>query len=193
MNNSSIFVASPVQTTTGMVLDAPLGTPLPTDTKTDLNEVFKGSGYVSEDGVSVSPSWDTTELKDMSGSTVRTLLDGFTGEITFSLMNLLDTQSVKQAFGEGNVTVTPATTTEGQHLAIAIGAELPPAREWVFNMKDGDAKVRIVVPNGQITAIDSIEFNKSNSANLPVTLTCNSDNSGKSIYIYTDDGQKVGA
>lgn len=193
MDAKTIFVASPDQGTTGMVLNAPLGTALPTSTKDALDAEFKGSGYVSEDGVSVSPTWDTTPLKDMSGATVRTLLDEFNGEITFSLMNLMDEQSARQAFGDNAITYTAATSTDGNEMKIALGAELPAIQSWVFNMKDGDARVRIVVPCGQVTALDSLEFTKSDSANLSVTLTCTPDDTNKSIYIYTNDGQKVSA
>lgn len=195
MDNRTIFVAQPDQSVTGMVLDAPLGTTLPTgfDPSGDIqiDPAFVGSGYVSEDGVSLSPSWETTALKDMSGSTVRTMLDEFTGEITFSLMNILDEKSAKQVFGEGNVQYQKAVSGEkrGNLMTISIGATLPPERSWIFKMKDGNAKVVIVVPKGQITALDSIEFNKSNSANLPATLTCTPDSNGKSIYIYANDGQ----
>lgn len=200
MDNKTIFVAQPDQSVTGMVLDAPVGTTLPTgfDPKGDItiDSAFVGSGYVSEDGVSLSPSWETTALKDMSGATVRTMLDEFTGEITFSLMNLLDKKSAEQVFGASNVTYQPTTGAgeqRGNLLTISIGATLPPERSWIFKMKDGNAKVVIVVPKGQITALDSIEFNKSNSANLPVTLTCTPDANNKSIYIYANDGQVYSA
>lgn len=200
MDNKTIFVAQPDQSTTGMVLDAPLGTALPTgfddEGTINIDSAFTGSGYVSEDGVSLSPSWETTALKDMSGATVRTMLDEFTGEITFSLMNLLDAKSAQQVFGEDNVVYTPTTDASqkrGNLLNISIGATLPPERSWIFKMKDGNAKVVIVVPKGQITALDSVEFNKSNSANLSVTLTCTPDSKNKSIYIYCNDGRMYSA
>ena len=69
-----------------------------------------------------------------------------------------------------------------------MGSVLPEERAWVFKMKDGDAKALIVIPRGQVSAVDTLAFNRNNSANLPVTLDCLADTSGKSIYIYTDDG-----
>ena len=56
-----------------------------------------------------------------------------------------------------------------------------PHKTWCFRMKDGDAKIIIWVPDGQITEADDI-------IKLPVTLTCYPDAQGNSLYIATDDG-----
>ena len=189
VNAKGILIGMPDQLTTGAVNTAPVGTTLPTTAIASLNAAFEDSGYVSEDGVSVSPTWNTNTLHDWSGSVVRTMLDTFEGQVSFALMEIMSEESAKQVFGSANVSATAATTTHGNQLAISIGSELPPELSWVFNMKDGDAKARIVIPRGQVVAVDSIEFNRSNSANLPVTVNCMADSSGKSIYIYTDDGQ----
>lgn len=183
-----IFIGLPDQATTGAILTAPVGTALPTSAVDTLNVAFKDSGYVTEDGVNVSPTWNTNKLPDWSGANVRTMLDSFEGQVSFSLMELLDEESAKQVFGASNVTKTAANSTHGTQLAITMGSVLPEERAWVFKMKDGDAKALIVIPRGQVSAVDTLAFNRNNSANLPVTLDCLADTSGKSIYIYTDDG-----
>ena len=183
-----IFIGLPDQATTGAILTAPVGTALPTSAVDTLNVAFKDSGYVTEDGVNVSPTWNTNKLHDWSGANVRTMLDSFEGQVSFSLMEMLDEQSVKQVFGASNVTKTAANSTHGTQLNISMGSTLPEELAWVFKMKDGDAKVLIVIPRGQVSAVDTLAFNRNNSANLPVTLDCLADSSGKSIYIMTDDG-----
>ena len=50
-----IFIGLPDQATTGAILTAPVGTALPTSAVDTLNVAFKDSGYVTEDGVNVSP------------------------------------------------------------------------------------------------------------------------------------------
>ena len=188
VNSKGIFIGLPDQLTTGAILTAPTNSTLPTSATDTIDAAFKDSGYVTEDGVSVSPTWNTNKLHDWSGANVRTMLDSFEGQITFSLMELLSEESAKQVFGSANVTKTAATSTHGTQLAIAIGSSLPDECAWVFKMKDGDAKILIVIPRGQVSAVDTIAFNRNNSANLPVTLDCLQDSTGKSIYIYTDDG-----
>lgn len=183
-----IFIGLPDQSTTGAILTAAVGTTLPTSAVDTLNVAFKDSGYVTEDGVNVSPTWNTNKLHDWSGANVRTMLDSFEGQVSFSLMELLDEQSAKQVFGASNVTKTAANSVHGEQLAITMGSTLPDELSWVFKMKDGNAKALIVIPRGQVSAVDTLAFNRNNSANLPVTLDCLADSSGKSIYIYTDDG-----
>ena len=62
-------------------------------------------------------------------------------------------------------------------------------------MKDGDARMKVLVPNGQVTTLDSITFVANDAIKLPVTVSCYDDGTGTgdSITIYTDDGIKTGA
>ena len=56
-------------------------------------------------------------------------------------------------------------------------------------MKDGSARMLIVVPIGQVTAIDEITFNNTDPVGYAVTLTTSPDEDGNNIYILTDDGE----
>lgn len=187
VNADNIFIGLPDQSTTGAVMTAPVGTTAPTSVSSTLTG-FTASGYVSEDGMTLSPSWNTTDLHDWSGSVVRTLLDDFTGEISLSEIEFLGEEGAKHCFGENNVTVSAATSTHGTQLTVALGTDLPDEVSWAFKMKDGDRKVLVYVPRGQVVSIDSIAFNRNNAAPLPYTISCHADSTGKSIYIFTDDG-----
>ncbi len=142
---------------------------------------------MSQDGVALTPEYSTTDIVDWSGATVRRLLESFNGTIAWSHIQL-DINSLRNAFGAANVTLTPAAAMHGEQIAVKIGAHLPDPKAWCFKMKDGANLIRIVVPNGQITSVDEMVFNKSNQIPLPVTLSCYPDADGESIYIYTDDG-----
>lgn len=182
-----VLIGAPDQIGTGAILSAPLGTELPTNARVPLDAKFIGSGYVAQDGVALTPDYSTTDIADWSGSIVRRVLETFTGEIAWSHIQF-DETSLRNAFGDLHVTVTPATTTTGEQIAVRIGAHLPDPKSWVFKMKDGRNLIRVVVPNGQVTAVDEMVFNKSNAIPLPVTLSCYPDEAGESIYILTDDG-----
>lgn len=191
-DSTEVLVGLPDQQTTGAILSAPLGTTLPESAVDTLDSAFVGSGYVSEEGLSLTTDISTKEIKEWGRSTVRKILEQFDGTISWKEISLTY-ESACNAFGEEHVTKTEASSSNGSQLKISIGAHLPEAKSWVFKMKDGDARVIIVVPNGQVTGIDSIEFNGGDAIGFPLTLSCYDDGTGNSIYIYTDDGKVVSA
>jgi len=148
---------------------------------------FATSGYVSEDGVTLSTDVSVTDLVEWNKAAVRRLLDSFDGTLSLNLIQL-DAEGAKQAFGEDNVDVTAATTEHGQQLRIALGAHLPEPQCWALRMKDGDRRILVLVPNGQVTSGVEMTFSATEAVQLPVTVSANDDGTGNSIYIYTDDG-----
>jgi len=187
-NADKVLFGLPTANTNGVVSSAPLGTALPTDSRTPLDPAFIGGGYVGDDGVSLALDISTNDFFDMGGTLLRRVLNEFSGSLTWPYSQL-DATAAKATFGEANVTVTPATADHGEQLSIAIGAELPEKRSWVFDMRDGDNLIRVVVPIGQITSWDSISFSRSDPINFTPTLSAYPDSAGKSIYFYTDDGE----
>lgn len=182
----SVLVGAPDQAVTGAVNYAAIGTALPTSAGAALTG-FTDAGYVSQDGLTLTPEYSTTDINDWSGATVRTILETFTGEISWTFIQTSEAE-LKALIGEDNVTVTPATVSHGTQLAIAMGAELAPERSYAFKMKDGDAKVLIVAPNAQIVPDGDITFVANDAISWGCKLSCHPDATGKSIYIYTDDG-----
>lgn len=148
---------------------------------------FTSSGYFSEDGVNLSTSISTTNIREWNRANVRRLLEEFDGTLTGTLIQL-DEEAAIQCFGASNVTTTAATTTSGTQLRIALGAHLPEAQAWALRMKDGDARFLVLIPNGQVTSGVDITFTASDPISLPVEISANDDGTGNSIYIFTDDG-----
>lgn len=183
-----VLVGAPDQSsTTGAVNYADTTTTLPTDATTALGNAFTSAGYVSEDGLTLSTDYGTVTIKDWSKATVRTLLDEFTGEATFAFIQT-DYESLCAIFGAGSVTRTVANAQHGEQITVKIGAHLAPAKMYAFNMKDGTARVRVVLPNATPTLDGDLTFVAGEAINWPVKLTCGADANGESIYIYTDDG-----
>lgn len=187
-----VRIGTPDQLVTGAVLSAPLGTTLPdvsdvTMTGIELDDAFKDSGYVSSDGVTITPEFSTSDITDWSGAMVRRVLETFTGTIAWTMIETNE-QSTKMAFGDDNVTATPATSSDGTKLKVGIGAHLPAAKSWAIKLKDGDARMLVLVPNGQITTVNEITLNATDPIGWGVELACYDDGTGNSIYIITDDG-----
>ena len=126
IDSKKIIIGAPDQSTTGAVAFADVGTTLPTTAVATLDTAtWTDGGYVSENGVSLTPTFSTTDIKDWSRASVRTLLDEFTGEVKFSFIQT-DYDSLCAIFGASNVTKTAATTIKGELIKVSIGAELPP-------------------------------------------------------------------
>lgn len=191
-NVSDVRVGAPEQSTTGAIKHAPVGTTLPSlssisKSGVTLDGAFVGNEYVSEDGLTLSPSMSTANIKDWSGATVRKLLEEFDGTLSWTMIST-DQNALEVAFGESYVTSNTATTSHGTQVQAALGAHLPDPQSWVFLMKDGDARIVIVVPDGQITEVGEVTFVSNNAVGWQVTLSTYPDSSGNSIYIMTDDG-----
>lgn len=189
LNASRVLVGTADQTNaTGAILSAPLGTTLPTDATATLDAAFTDSGYVSEDGLNLTNDLSTASISEWNGQLVRRVKESFDGSLSWSHLETNEA-ALKNTFGASNVTVTAATATHGQQFAVAINGELPEAKSWVFKLKDGDNRILIVVPNGQVTDIEDVSFTASDAIMWGVTLSCYPDANGNSLYIYTDDGQ----
>lgn len=191
-NVNDVRIGAPEQRTTGAIKHAPVGTTLPVLTDiavsgVTLDPAFVGDEYVSEDGLTLSPSMSTTNIKDWSGTVVRKLLEEFDGTLSWSMISTNE-NTLKIAFGDDYITSAAASSAHGAQVRAALGAHLPDPQSWVFLMKDGDARVVIVVPNGQITEVGDVTFVSNNAIGWKVTLSTYPDSDGNSIYIMTDDG-----
>ena len=189
---ADVRIGAPEQSVTGAIKNAPLGTTLPTlssitTSGVSLDNAFTGDEYVSEDGLTLTPSMSTTDIKDWSGSTVRKVLESFDGTLSWTMIST-NASALGIAFGADHVTTQAATTAHGAQIRAELGAHIPEARSWVFLMKDGDARIVIVVPNGQITEVGEVTFASNAAVGWNVTLSCYPDSSGECIYVMTDDG-----
>lgn len=191
---SDVRVGAPEQSgTTGAILHAPVGTTLPTlasikKSGVTYDQAFTGNEYVSQDGLTLSPARSMTDIKDWSGATVRKVLESFDGTLKWTMIST-NKGALQLAFGKNHVTaVDTATTQHGVQVQAALGAFMADEYAWLFLMKDGDARIVIAVPDGQITEVGDVTFASNAAVGWEVTLSCYPDSNGNSIYIMTDDG-----
>jgi hypothetical protein len=185
---SNVLTGAPDQLTTGPILSAPRGTALPSSIAAVLDPAFEDSGYISEDGLTLTPERSTEQVRDWSGSVVRELLTEFSAKLAWAHLETNE-GSLKNYLGDDNVSVTAASATEGKRItALLRGTEMP-RKPWVFKIKDGEARVLIVVPDGQVSETGEVAFVKSGALTWPVTMSTYPDAAGVNVYIYLDDGQ----
>ncbi len=194
VNSNDVYLLGPDQSkTTGAMKKGAIGATAPTDARTQLGNGWSdAAGYISENGITLNLNRSTSPLKDWGLNTVRVMATDFTTNITGEFLQM-DEATAQTLFGEGNVTVTAATTTKPATLKLSIGPDMPEEHAFVFNMKDGDRRARIYVPNGQITQVGSPTFVPGAGNVWPFTLECYDDGTGHSVYMFFDNGQNASA
>lgn len=187
VNANNVFVGSPDQATTGAIVSGPIISVIPEDIDDIDFTGLTDSGYVNEDGVTITPSDSTESIKDWSGAEIRRILTEFTGEMSWTHLEL-SAGAAQNYFGDDFVVVTPATSTSGARLKASLGKNELATKTWVFKIKDGDRRLVVLVPRGQVVERGEIPLTNSGPIVLPVTLATYPDADGQNIYIFTDDG-----
>lgn len=191
INAGKVYLPTPDQSaTTGAVSVAPIGTTLPTTASEKLNDPWESGGYVGDAGIAISTNKGVTVIKDWSQASVRKALSDFDGTISVPWLQV-DEFSATRLVGKANVHTTEANAEHGNILAIDLNASLPDTESYVFSMKDGDSKVRIVVPRGQITQIDAVSFVPNAANTWPGTLSCYQGDEGFAIRVIYEDGTVI--
>ncbi|WP_066041901.1 phage tail tube protein [Herbiconiux solani] len=185
--SKNVFVGAPDQATTGAILTGPETDTIPAQISDFVYTSLLSSGYVSEDGVTITPSDSNESIKDWSGAEIRRILTEFSGELSWTHLEL-NAESGGTYFGDANVAVSAASSTKGKQIRMALGKADGSAKAYYFKMKDGARRVVVFVPHGVITERGEISLVNSAAVMLPVTLAALADAAGKHIYIYTDDG-----
>lgn len=189
MANTASNVVAGKPLATGGVLIAPTGTALPTDVTTALNAAFKAAGYVGEDGLTETIERSSESIRAWGGDTVKRVQTEF--EVTYSLtfIESLNSEVLKTVFGDANVVTTAATASTGTLQAVKINSAELPEKEFVFEIRDGAAKVRVVIPRGKVTEVGETTYSDGEVIGYEVTITALPDASGNQAYKYSDDGK----
>lgn len=188
MANSVANVAVGKPKVTGGAFRAPIGTALPTNSSTALNVAFKGLGYVGEEGVVFAPARSTDKKKAWGGDIVKVLQTEYSETWQFTLIEYRNAEVQKLVFGDSNVTVTAATVSAGTLLAVKHNGDVLPRQEFVFEMFEGAATDRVVLPNAQVTEVGEVTYSDEEIIAYPVTVEAFEDATGNNSYEYSDDG-----
>lgn len=183
---AKVLVARPK--VSGAIFSAPLGSTLPTDASATLDAAFVGLGYASEDGVEASYERASEEIREWGGKIVKNPQTDVTDTYGVTLIQSGSPDVLKEVYGDSNVTVTAATPSSGELISVSANGEPLPAKSYVFDMIDGVAKRRVVIPNGQITATEATSFQRGAVVAYPITITAFPDETGVTHYEYLDNG-----
>lgn len=198
---NQLFAGSPtLPNVTGGVFIGPLGLELPPaadpfiDATTHSN-ALKNVGYVSEDGVTGSEDRSINEVAAWGGEIIAYLQESFSVEWSMKLLQIMNPDIARLAYGDDNVAVTEATEAHGNLLAIKINKNMLPKKTvWVDSFyADGDKvkRMRWVAPIAQVSEKGDFQTVHTDITGHELTLKLLPDAQGNNAYIYLDDGQVV--
>lgn len=163
----------------GAIYYGPTTATLPDDTSDALTG-FTELGYASEDGLTNSINPESDAIRAWGGDTVLTLMTAREDTFQVTLIEALEDDVLKLAFGDTNVTGALSTG-----IAVTVNAKDLEEHAFVVDMvmKNNAAK-RVVIPKGKVTEIGEITYTDSDAVGYELTITCLADSSGNTHYEY---------
>lgn len=183
-----IGAGTPNIAVTGGVLAGPLGTPVPTTATATINAAIKPLGYVSEDGLEPQGERTVNAIKDWNADIIAQLQTEHSVRFGLTLYGAWDEDVLTEIYGAENLTVTAATPSVGKLITVTETGSILPNRIWIFDMKTGDKKLRIVLPNAKVSEVTERSFVAGELAGFQVVVEAFKDDSGVKAYRYYDDG-----
>lgn len=164
----------------GGIFRGPAGSTLPTDVAgsaeaTLLANGYAKAGYASTDGVVQSMGTSTSNIGAWGGDTVRVVQTEHTLSYAFTPIEHSEA-ALKMYYGDA------ATAT-----LVEINGEMLPVSSWVIPVRDGNKRIVIVIPRGQVTERGDVQYMGENAAGMPITVTAYPDANGVKAYLYIGD------
>lgn len=159
---------------TGAVYVSPDGDgSLPTDAVTPPDAGFDDLGYVTDAGVVQSMATNVNDIVAwQNGDTVRKVQTSH--DVTYALA-LLETNPHTLAAYYG------AQDSESE---VKVTGAVMPRLKWVIDVVDGDERIRVAIPDGQVTERGDVSYVNGGAVTYPLTITAFPDTEGVKAYIY---------
>jgi hypothetical protein len=169
---------------TGRVYVAPVGSTGPADIATALDAAWKDLGYISDDGVSISPGADSNEISTWQDPyPVRRVITARTLEVSFTLLEWNE-NTLPFALGGGSITTT--TGPPIHYLYNLPSGGTVDERALLVEWTDGTKITRFTVSRGAVTDVGDMSIVRGEAAGLEVTYTGFSSSTGTTAYFRTN-------
>ncbi len=167
----------------GRVLVAPVGTTEPTDVTTAFNVAFKEFGWITEDGVSVTPSVDTNDIRMwQSVMPVKRPVTGASLEVSMAFAS--HNKSVLQAYLLNTTGTSVSGTARFEQKNAPASQEVCLAIEWTDD--EGDTN-RLILPRVTMTDRDAINLQRSDAVAYGITFSAMAGPAGYSAVLLSNN------
>ena len=178
--NTSTNVTAGKPKITGAVFVAPLGTTIPTDATSALDNAFECCGYISDAGVVNTNTASTTAVKAWGGDTVFDIQTEKPDQWKLTFIEHKNLAVLKTVYGSENVTGDLDTG-----ITITANSKDLDTQIFVIDMllRDNTAK-RVVLPAAKVTSVGDITYSDSAAVGYETTLGAYPDTDGNTHYEY---------
>ena len=165
----------------GHIFRAPIGTALPTDATTALNEAFIDMGYASEDGMTNNNSPESTTINAWGGTPVLVIQESKEDNFGLTFISAENLEVQKMVYGATNVSGSSFST------GVSVTANAKELEEYSYVIEmiaRGNIAHRVVLPKAKPTEIGEITYSDTEALGYEVTLGCAADAAGNTHYEY---------
>ena len=153
----------------GYIFSAPVGTALPTDIKSKLDQAFKCLGFISEDGYVEDIDEDSDDIVDMNGD----VMDSTNGSRV---------ESAQFTLAEIKAITVKHNSDSHDTFSYVLELVLKNGRRW-----------RKVVPAGKSSELDSLNIASSELCQRALTMKYLTDDAGNTCYDYYESTETIAA
>jgi len=175
---ANVYVAAPL--VTGGILTAAIGTALPATTAA-VTTGFDATGYVGEDGLTLTIDRSTEDVMAWGGSKIRVITTSHSVQMSLALLEVTP-ENLTLMFGTDNV------VTVGEETTVKLNGVDLPHFALIVDTSDGDKRVRITAADAQVVEQDDLVFTHSAPTAFQITIECFPDANGDKATILYNTG-----
>lgn len=185
----NIVLPSPKNVTVvGGLYVGPLDAAIPDATFTIAN-TMKLTGLISDDALDEDEQRNTAKKFAWGSDQVAEPQESYTLTLGFKLLEFLNLQAAKVAYGDGNVTSSAATALHGNQLNIFQTSDALGMRSWLIDTySPGGKRVQKFFPIGEVKTKKTQKWSHKEILAHDLVVSFYPDTSGRYSYTRTDDG-----